>query len=96
MLDKMTKFDYTGNNALTSCTDFQYGLLLDQHSPIIKVDFKKFMYKILKRINYDSRKNFRRILESKRNYRVLEAFPLYRKGSLVSVLLCNSYLMAAR
>ena len=63
---------------------------------VIKVDFKKFMYKLFKHSNENSRKYCRHILESKRNYRVLVASPLHCKGSLVSIFFCNSYLMVAR
>ena len=43
-----------------------------KYHPIIKLDFKKFLYKIFKGGYYNSGKNHRNILESKGNYHILE------------------------
>ena len=67
-----------------------------KNCPVIEVDFNKFMDKIFKSSNYDSRKNFKRILESKWKYGVLVESPLYGKDSLVSVLLFNCYMMVSQ
>ena len=67
-----------------------------KYCPVVKVDFNKFMYKIFKCNNNDSRKNCRCNIESKGDYRVLLASPIRHKGSLVLVLLYNFDLMVSQ
>ena len=67
-----------------------------KYRPIVEVELNKFMYKIFAGSHYYTRKDSRRILESKGHYRVLKKTPLHHKGCLVSVFLCDSNLMVAR
>ena len=63
---------------------------------IVEVDLKQFMNKIFECNHYYLGKDSRSILESKGNYHVLETTPLCHKGSLVSIFLCDYYMMVAR
>ena len=67
-----------------------------KYRPIIEVDLKKFMNKIFEGNYYYSGKNSRRIIDFKGNYHILEITPLYCKGFIVSILLCDSNLMLYR
>ena len=67
-----------------------------KYRPVIKVYFKKFMDEIFKS-NYNySRKNRRRILESKGHYRILIASPFRDEGFFVAIFLRDSDLVIAR